>query len=95
MGILNKLFGRKETQNISINFSNFGSNEGCDYEKNKKFIEERINEFKEKYDLSSIEGIRAIPIQEARKYPDGGISVVYMPEQILSRQATEYKKSMI
>ena len=27
-----------------------------------------------------------------KKYPDGGKSVVYMPEQILNRQATEYKK---
>lgn len=48
---------------------------------------------KKKYDLSTIEGINAIPIQEALKYPDGGRSVVYMPEQILNRKASEYKKN--
>lgn len=35
----------------------------------------------------------SIPITEAQKYSDGGESVVYMPEQILSRKATEYKNN--
>lgn len=34
----------------------------------------------------------SIPVTEAQKYSDGGESVVYMPEQILSRKATEYDK---
>ena len=54
---------------------------------------ERIKEFKERYDLTTIDGIRAIPAEEAKRYSDGGRSVVYMPEQILNRQATEYKKN--
>ena len=57
-----------------------------------KYNEERIQEFIEKYDLTTIDGIRSIPISEAQKYADGGKSVVYMPEQILKRKATEYKK---
>lgn len=35
----------------------------------------------------------SIPITEAQKYSDGGESVLYMPEQILSRKATEYKNN--
>lgn len=35
----------------------------------------------------------SIPVTEAQKYSDGGESVVYMPEQILSRKATEYKNN--
>lgn len=35
----------------------------------------------------------SIPITEAQKYSDVGKSVVYMPEQILSRKATEYKNN--
>lgn len=35
----------------------------------------------------------SIPITEAQKYSDGGESVVYMPEQILSRKAAEYKNN--
>lgn len=57
------------------------------------FNNERIKEFKEKYDLTTVDGIRAIPAEEAKRYSDGGRSVVYMPEQILNRQATEYKKN--
>lgn len=53
----------------------------------------KINEFISKYDLSTKEGIKSIPISEATKYPDVlNVSVVYMPEQILNRKATEYKK---
>lgn len=65
-------------------------------DKNKSFYENynelKIEEFKSKYDLSTIEGINSIPISEAKRYSDGGKSVVYMPEQILNRQATVYKK---
>ena len=57
------------------------------------FNNEKILEFKNRYDLNSVSGIRAIPKEEAKRYSDGGKSVVYMPEQILSRQATEYKKT--
>lgn len=92
MGILSKLFSRTEKSNFSINMSYDESNKNFDADKYRNYIDARINEFKNRYDLSSIDGIRSIPINEARKYPDGGISVVYMPEQILSRQATEYKK---
>ena len=35
----------------------------------------------------------SIPITEAKKYSDDGESVVYMPEQILSKKATEYKNN--
>lgn len=53
----------------------------------------KIKEFTDKYDLSTKEGIDSIPISEATKYHDPmSVSVVYMPEQILKRKATEYKK---
>ena len=35
----------------------------------------------------------SIPISEATKYTDVNQSVVFMPEQILMRKATEYKKA--
>lgn len=58
-----------------------------------RFNEKKIAEFCSKYDLSTVEGIMAIPISDANRYSDGGQSVVYMPEQILNKKATEYKKS--
>lgn len=88
MGLLSKLFNSKEK--INSNMNSFEDN--FNFEEYKKYNDERINEFKKRYDLTSIDGIMAIPIQEAKRYPDGGKSVVYMPEQILNRQATEYKK---
>ena len=75
--------------NLNIKFS---SNDNFDSEEYSRYNEEKIREFKDKYDLNTIEGIQLIPISEAKKYPDGGKSVVYMPEQILNRQATEFKK---
>lgn len=51
------------------------------------------DEFLTQYDLNTIEGIRAIPVSEAKRYPFGEPSVVVMPEQILSRQATIHKKA--
>ena len=62
-------------------------------EEYNEYNNKKIEEFKNRYDLATIKGIESIPVEEAQKYPDGGKSVVYMPEQILSRQATEYKKS--
>lgn len=73
---------KKENQN------NKNYETGYDSYTNKK-----INEFNSKYDLTTIDGIMSIPITEAQKYSDGGESVVYMPEQILSRKATEYKNN--
>ena len=90
MGLFSKLFN-KSNNKISINI-NFSSNDNFDPEEYSRYNEEKIKEFKDKYDLNTIEGIQSIPISEAKKYPDGGKSVVYMPEQILNRQATEYKK---
>ena len=86
MGIFNKIFNKI---NLNIKFS---SNDNFDSEEYSRYNEEKIREFKNKYDLNTIEGIQLIPISEAKKYPDGGKSVVYMPEQILNRQATEFKK---
>ena len=63
-----------------------------DLDEYNKYNTEKIREFKNKYDLSNISVINNIPPEEAGKFPDGGKSVVYMPEQILNRQATEYKK---
>lgn len=90
MNIISKLFNKINKQvdiKINMNVDNNFNEEEYNRYNNKK-----IEEFKRKYDLSTIDGITAIPIEEAKKYPDGGQSVVYMPEQILSRQATEYKK---
>ena len=89
MGLLSNLFKKNSKMDFSINFNN---SDNFDPEEYARYNEERINEFKNKYDLTTIDGIRAIPISEAKKYSDGGKSVVYMPEQILNRQATEYKK---
>ncbi|MBQ9854126.1 MAG: hypothetical protein IJO57_03740 [Bacilli bacterium] len=93
MGLLNNLFNKREKNNsfnIKIKFSNDDNFNIQEYE---RYNYERIKEFKDKYDLSTINGIRSIPVSEARKYPNGGKSVVYMPEQILNRQATDYKKN--
>lgn len=90
MGLFSKLFNKK---NKEISFSiNLNINDNFDPEEYSRYDEERKKEFMDKYDLTTIEGIKSIPISEAKKYPDGGKSVVYMPEQILNRQATEYKK---
>ena len=90
MGLFSKLFNKK---NKEISFSiNLNINDNFDPEEYSRYNEERKKEFMDKYDLTTIEGIKSIPISEAKKYPDGGKSVVYMPEQILNRQATEYKK---
>lgn len=89
MGLLSNLFKKNEKISFSINLNNNDNFNPGEY---ARYNEERINEFKNKYDLTTIDGIKSIPILEAKKYPDGGKSVVYMPEQILNRQATEYKK---
>lgn len=89
MGLLSNLFKKNEKISFSINLNN---NNNFNPEEYARYNEERINEFKKKYDLTTIDGIKSIPISEVKKYPDGGKSVVYMPEQILNRQATEYKK---
>lgn len=90
MGLFSKLFNKN---NKEISFSiNLNINDNFDPEEYSRYNEERKKEFMDKYDLTTIEGIKSIPISEAKKYPDGGKSVVYMPEQILNRQATEYKK---
>ena len=73
--------------------SSFQNNDNCNQEEYDKYNNERIKEFKDRYDLTSVAGIRSIPAEEAKRYSDGGKSVVYMPEQILSRQATEYKNN--
>ena len=66
MGLLSKLFKN--------------SNDEFNQEEYDRYNNSKIEEFAKKYDLSTIEGINAIPIQEALKYPDGGRSVVYMPK---------------
>lgn len=91
MSFLNKLFEMFGNKNKPINIGI--GNDNFDIEEYNKYNNAKIEEFKSRYDLNSVAGIRAIPIEEARRYPDGGKSVVYMPEQILSRQATEYKNN--
>ena len=91
MGLFVKLFNKNNNAKITFDI-NLNSNDNFDPEEYARYNEEKIKEFKTRYDLTTIDGIRSIPISEAKKYPDGGKSVVYMPEQILNRQATEYKK---
>lgn len=88
INLFDKLFKKSDNSNYESSLISSEFN----LEEYNKYIDERINEFKSKYDLTTVDGIRSIPIDEAKKYPDGGKSVVYMPEQILNRQATEYKK---
>ena len=86
MGFLSKIFGISN-ENSNMNSNKFNIDEYNNYNTIK------IKEFTDKYDLTTKEGIIAIPIIEAKKYTDvNSVSVVYMPEQILSRKATEYKK---
>jgi len=68
------------------------STDTFDLDAYNRYNKSKIDEFLGTYDLSTENGIKAIPIEEAQRYPDGGQSVVYMPEQILNRKATEYKK---
>lgn len=82
------LFNKKNVCNNGLFGDTSFNQEEYDRYNNKK-----IAEFRNRYDLTSVAGIRAIPKEEAKRYPDGGKSVVYMPEQILNRQATEYKNN--
>ena len=52
--------------------------------------QKQIEQFEQRFDLTTEEGIAAIPESEASHDPG---DVVSMPEQILSRKATEYKKA--
>ena len=86
MGFLQKIFGLNDKTN-NIN------NKTMSVEEYNNYNNAKIQAFINKYDLSTKEGIISIPTSEARKYTDvNSVSVVYMPEQILSRKATEYKK---
>lgn len=89
MSLFDKL---SESLNTIVN-NNFQNIDNFNQEEYDNYNNERINEFKNRYDLTSVAGIRSIPVEEAKRYSDGGRSVVYMPEQILSRQATEYKNN--
>ena len=86
MGFLQKIFGLNDKTN-NIN------NKTMSVEEYNNYNNAKIQAFINKYDLSTKEGIISIPTSEARMYNDvNSVSVVYMPEQILSRKATEYKK---
>lgn len=89
MFFLNNIFDRSK-KNVIRDIKNDDSFNQEEYD---KYNNEKIEEFKKRYDLNSVSGIRAIPKEEAKRYSDGGKSVVYMPEQILRRQATKYKKT--
>ena len=91
MGLFDKLFNKNVNNKNSLNIY-VNSNDNFNPEEYVRYNEEKIRKFKSRYDLTTVDGIRSIPNSEAKKYPDGGKSVVYMPEQILNRQATEYKK---
>ena len=83
LGLLDYFIKKK----IKQQSDNFDKDAYDNYNKSK------IKEFTDKYDLSTKEGIMSIPISEATKYTDVNQSVVFMPEQILMRKATEYKKA--
>lgn len=86
MNFFQKLFGLNEKIN-NMNCNTITDNKYNSYDSAK------IKEFTDKYNLLTREGIMSIPISEATKYPNvDSVSVVYMPEQILNRKATEYKK---
>lgn len=86
MVFLQKIFGLNDKTN-NIN------NKTMSVEEYNNYNNAKIQAFINKYDLSTKEGIISIPTSEARMYNDvNSVSVVYMPEQILSRKATEYKK---
>ena len=87
------LFGKISESLNAIVKNSYQSDDNFNQEEYDKYNNERIKEFKDRYDLTSVAGIRSIPVEEAKRYSDGGRSVVYMPEQILSRQATEYKNN--
>ena len=90
MGFLDFIFNSKK-----FKFDKFVKEEREKFDKDAydKYNEKKIKEFTDKYDLTTREGINSIPILEAQKYPNvNDVSVVYMPEQILNRKATEYKK---
>lgn len=90
MNFLNFIFNKKKFE-----FDKFVENERAKFDKDAydRYNQKKIKEFTDKYDLTTKEGIKSIPISEAKKYPDANVCVVYMPEQILERKATEYKKA--
>ena len=85
MGFFNSIIKSLQTS--------ISSKEKFNEEQYNNYNNVKINEFTNKYDLTTKEGIKSIPISEATKYSDvNSVNVVYMPEQILNRKATEYKK---
>ena len=90
MGLLEILF--KSNNKEKISYRNVDGRESFDEVAYNKFNEQKSLEFCSRNDLSTVEGIMSIPVSEAKRFSDGGSSVVYMPEQILNRKATEYKK---
>ena len=60
MGLFGKLFN-KSNDKINLNII-FNSNDNFNPEEYSRYNEEKINEFKSKYDLTTIEGIKLIPI---------------------------------
>lgn len=92
MGFWEKLNGKISTESSNVEFI---QTPRSDFNKEEfdEFCREKMAFFCNMYDLCSVQGIRAIPVSESKRYPDGGRSPSYMPEQILNKKATEYKKS--
>ena len=90
MGIFEKLF--KFNNKEEAPFGNDNGKKSFDEVAYNNFNEKQILEFYSRNDLTTIEGILSVPVSEAKRFSNGGLSVVYMPEQILNRKATEYKK---
>ena len=66
MGLFDKLFNKNNNAKITFDI-NLNSNDNFDPEEYARYNEEKIKEFKTRYDLTTIDGIRSIPISEAKK----------------------------
>lgn len=91
MGVFSKIFGKSSSDLNTKKITIVSTNDSFDPIEYDRYNNKKIKEFENRYDLWTVEGINSIPISEAERYPDGGKSVVYMPEQILNRLATRYK----
>lgn len=93
MWLFNFLKNKKQ-QDISYEDDYFTNNwmQELPKEEYDALVEKHTQNFLNKYDLNSISGIQSIPVPE-HKETRVPTSVAYMPEQILSRKATEHKKA--
>lgn len=90
----NAEFQFSESKNIDAAECSISENNDFDIEEYNRINHEMIERVKEQYDMDSLEGIRAIPVPNAKpSFRESTPSIVVLIEYILQRKATEHKKN--